>query len=396
MDRVVTTVPTSDPPATADVVVIGGGVIGTSIAYWLTERGRQPVLLERRGLATGASGKSAGLVRRHYTHRSDAALAQIGWQFFSRWAETIGTDCGFVRTGFLMLTSPERIDELRGEVDMLRSLGVGTRMLHPAEIREIDPALSTEGVGAGAFEPDSGYADPASVAAGFARGARNAGARICLGVAATDVIVDGERAMGVRTQHGTIATRTVVVACGPWSAAFAARAGFELPIRVKRVVEIFVRRPAGLRHVSVIDRVTGTYFRPEGRDVTLIGGRSDDWGTDPDHYDESVGLDIVEPAIARALTRLPGLAGAGLMRGVAGVDGYSEDRRQILGAVPGCEGLFVAAAGSGTAFKQSPAVGMCMAELICDGRATTVDLAPYDPARFSSAAATRSAQGARA
>lgn len=154
-------------------------------------------------------------------------------------------------------------------------------------------------------------------------------------------------------------------------------------MRVKRVIEIYVRRPPGLKHRVVIDGVSGTYFRPEGSDVSLLGGRSDDWGTDPDNYNEVAGPETVEPAIKRAVERLPAFAQAGLMRGVAGVDGYSDDFHQILGRVPGFEGLYLAAGGSGTAFKKSPAIGKCLAELIIEGQARTVDLHPFRLERFA-------------
>jgi sarcosine oxidase subunit beta len=374
----------NDLPRTASAVVIGGGAVGTSIAYALTVLGMRDVaLLERGSIAHGATGRSAGLIRRHYTDRHDAALAQRSWEVFDRWAELVGGDIGFVKTGFLLIVRPEDVDALRYNVSMLASLGVDTRIVTPEQIREIDSSLSIDGVGAAAYEPGSGYADPTSVATEFARRARDSGATICAGVGATDIDVSGDRVVAVRTTHGPIATGTVVLASGAWAPAVARRAGVVLPIRTKRVVEIYVRRPASLRHVTVIDRVTGTYFRPEGRDVTLIGGRSDDWDVDPDDFEEGVGLDVVEPAIAKALARMPDLAGGTLMRGVAGVDGYTPDLHQVLGPVPGLAGLFVAAGGSGSAFKVSPAVGHCMAELICEGRARTVDLNPYRLTRFA-------------
>jgi sarcosine oxidase subunit beta len=266
---------------------------------------------------------------------------------------------------------------------MQAALGINTRVISPKEVRDLEPSLSIEGVGAAAYEPDSGYADPTSVATGFARRAGELGARICQGIEVTGVELSGGRAQGVQTAQGTIAAPIVVLACGPWSPAFARRLGIELPVRVKRVIEIYVRRPPGLKHRVVVDGVSGTYFRPEGSDVSLLGGRSDDWGTDPDNYNEVAGPEIVEPAIKRAVERLPAFAQAGLMRGVAGVDGYSDDFHQILGRVPGFEGLYLAAGGSGTAFKKSPAIGKCLAELILEGQARTVDLRPFRLERFA-------------
>jgi len=371
-------------PRTAGAVIIGGGVVGASIAYWLASRGlRDIVLLEKNALATGATGKSAGLVRRHYTNRWDAGLAHESWQFFQQWSDVIGGDCGFVKTGFLMLVRPKYVDNLRRNVEMHVSLGIDSRLVSVDEIRDLEPAVLLDGIGAGAYEPDSGYADPVSVATGFARRAGELGARIIQGVEVTDVEIVGGSVQSVQTTQGAISTPRVILACGPWSVAFARKLGIELPVRVKRVIEVYVRRPPGTSHMTVVDEVSGTYVRPDGSDVTLLGGRSNDWGTNPDEYDGVAGPDIIERAIERAVERLPGLAQAGLLRGIAGVDGYSDDFHQILGRAPGVDGLFLAAGGSGTAFKKSPAIGKCMAELILDGAAATVDIRPFRLERFA-------------
>ena len=369
---------------TADAIIVGGGVVGTSIAYWLTRAGlRDVVLLEKNGLATGATGRSAGMIRMHYTNPWDAGLAHESFKISQQWGDLVGGDCGLVKTGFLLLVRPRYVDNLRRNVEMLRGLGVNTRVVSRDEVRELDPSLSLEGIGAAAYEPDSGYADPTSVATGFARRAAELGARVCQGVEATAIVVRDGRVERVQTTQGTISAPIVVLAAGAWAPRLARQLGIELPIRVKRVIEVYVRRPPGLRHLMVIDEAGGTAFRPEGADVTMISGRSNDWGADPDRYDGVAGPEIVGPAIARAVERVPELARAGLMRGVAGIDGYSDDFHQILGRAPGVDGLYLAVGGSGTAFKISPAIGLCMAELILEGAARTVDLRPFRLERFA-------------
>jgi glycine/D-amino acid oxidase-like deaminating enzyme len=176
----------------ADVVVIGGGILGAATTYWLTQMGVHNVaLLEKDGLATGATGRSAGLVRMHYTNEWDAALAFESWKLFSTWSETVGGDCDFRKTGFLMIVGPDSVDSLHRNVAMLRGIGVNTRVLSSEELRDLQPALSLEGVGAAAYEPDSGYADPTSTTTSLARRAADGGARVLQGVAAESIDVQG-------------------------------------------------------------------------------------------------------------------------------------------------------------------------------------------------------------
>lgn len=375
----------TEQPTHADAVVIGGGILGTSVAFWLTRSGlRDVVLIEKNGVATGATGKSAGFVRMHYANPWDAALAHASWQIFRHWDEIVGGECGFVNTGFVFVVPPGLVEPLTNNVKMLQGLGIRTWLVDPSELSAISPLLSAEGVGGVAYEPDSGYADPPSAAMSLARAAVRQGARLLAGVPALGVEVVSGRVAGVRTPAGLIAAPIVVNATGAWAGAFAPDLGLNLPVRPKRIAEVYVRRSPDLRHPVVIDQVSDTYFRPEGQDITIVGGHSVEFGVDPDAYRQDVAPEQVDDIVGRLVQRVPALATAGLLRTVAGVDGFSDDGHLILGAAPGVAGLFLALGGSGTGFKVGPAVGKCLAELITSGAATTADITPFRPERFTS------------
>src|SRR2546427_6260077 len=163
---------------TADVVVVGGGVNGASIAYALAVRGVNVVLLEKGALASGASGRSSALVRMHYTNEWDARLAWASFPVFRHWTELMGGPPVFTHTGFVNVVGPPYADHLRRNVEMLQRIGVQTSAITPAELRELQPFANVDDVGAAAYEPDSGYADPAETVEGFRRRAVELGARI--------------------------------------------------------------------------------------------------------------------------------------------------------------------------------------------------------------------------
>lgn len=364
--------------------MVGGGVIGAAVLYWLATLGvRNVVLLEKSSLGAGATGKSIGLVRRHYANSADTELAQSSWKFFRNWPDIVGGTCGWTETGFLVLAAPHDVSSLRANIQMQRRLGVDTAFVEPEELRDIDRSISIEGVGGAAYEPESGYADPATVVQGFVGRARQLGCSTWQGVTATALRTARDQIIAVDTSIGVVWTRTVVLATGAWSSHFLEALGIPLEIKVKRIIDVFTRRRDPTPHVAAIDLVAGTYFRPDGHDITIVGGRADGWGVDPDHYDPRASPAIIADAIQRAAKRMPALLDAGLLRGAAGVDGYSPDGHQVIGKAPGVEGLYLAVGGSGTGFKQSPAVGRGMAELITASVSRSIDLHPFRPERFS-------------
>ena len=370
---------------TADAVVIGGGVNGASIIYALAARGVNAVLVEKGALAGGASGRSSALVRMHYTNEWDARLAWASFPVFKNWTELMGGPGVFTRSGFVNVVAPEFAERLRLNVEMLKGLGVNTTAITAAELHELQPFANVDDVGAAAYEPDSGYANPAETVEGFRRRATELGARVLQWTAVTRVIRQESRVTGVETSAGRIDAGAVIVAAGAWSSRLCAEIGLDLHARPKAIDTVAVTRPPELAkgHMVFIDNVLGNYFRPESGGLTLVGVPCQEWDIDPD----TLGTGLPPEAagvVAQLLThRIPAMERATLSRGYRAFDGYSADRHAILGRVDGIDGLYLATAFSGSGFKIAPAVGACMAELVIEGRAKTVDIEPFSIRRFA-------------
>jgi sarcosine oxidase subunit beta len=369
---------------TADVVVVGGGVNGASIAYALASRGVKTALVEKGAVASGASGRSSALVRMHYTNEWDARLAWASFPVFRHWTDLMGGPPVFTHTGFVNVVGPAYADHLRRNVEMLRGIGINTRAITPVEVRELQPFAHVDDIGAAAYEPDSGYANPGDTVEGFRRRAEELGARIMQWTAVTRIDRRESRVLGVETSAGRIDAGAVVVAAGAWSTRLCREIGLDLGARPKAIDTVAVTRPADLpSHMVFIDNVQGNYFRMEAGGLSLVGVPCQEWDIDPDTLDTGLPPHAA-PLGAQLLThRIPAMERATLARGYRAFDGYSRDRHAILGGVEGIDGLYLATAFSGSGFKIAPAVGACMAELITEGRAKTVDIEAFSLRRFA-------------
>ena len=374
---------------TADVVVIGGGVNGTSTAFHLAQRGLRVTLLERASLAAGSTGKSGALVRMHYTNPYDSALAQQSLPYFQRWSEVVGPgDPGYRQVGVVRLVQPRFDDRLRANVAMLQGLGVNTEVISADELREIDPGVYAGDVEVAAWEPESGYADPAATAYGFAEAARSLGASIHEGVAATAIETEGEQVSGIDTPLGRIASRTVVVAPGARARALLEPLGLDYGLIPNRVQITIMRRTAddGPSHPVYIDGPNNTWLRPEGDFGTLCGVGRDQLGVDPDLYDEGVDFDYIIDSRKRCAARRPALANAFMRGGWAGIITMSPDGHAIIDELAPYRGLFGILGDSGTNFKTAPAIGKCVAEWIAEGSSRSVELSAFRASRFAEGA----------
>ena len=369
----------------ADVVVIGGGVNGASTAFHLTALGVRDVLLvERRHLGAGATGKSGALVRMHYTNDAESRLALESLKIFREFDAVVGGACGFEPVGFVQLVGPEYRDALRRNVARQQALGIDTREVSLDDVRRVLPGVDLAGVGAAAYEPGSGFADPNATAYEFAAAARRGGARIQTHCEAVRVIVEGGRVAGVETTAGRVATRAVVIAAGAWAQLLLAPLGLDyglLPFRIQ--VAIF-RWPAGFksRHCVVIDAIHQSWLRPEGTNTTLIGVELGTGHADPNAFDEGVDPEFVATCRKALAGRLPVMAEATMRGGWAGMIMMSPDGRPIIDRLPAPEGLWVMLGDSGTSFKTAPAIGRCLAEWITAGAPRTADLHPFRASRF--------------
>ena len=375
---------------TYDVLIIGAGVIGSSIAFHLARAGAGRIaILDRGAICSGNTRKSGALIRMHYTNDPEARMALASLPYFHHWSDLVGGDCGFRKTGFALLVGPDNVERLRRNVTRLATLGVNTRALTPDELRELQPTLRADDLGAAAYEPDSGYADPVATTQAFAERARQLGAELCEDTAVTRILTAGDRVTGIETSRGTFEAPVVVCAANTWSPALLATAGVRLDLWYRRTQVAFYDRPRAFptHQLVLIDTTLGMYTRPEGSEAVL-GGMTDQTGpnpSDPDGYDEDV--DPTYPTVTRErlARRQPALADASFARGQAGLYDMSPDTRAVLDRAPNVDGLYLAAGFSGTGFKKSPAVGACIAELILQGRAETVDLTPFRLSRFAEA-----------
>ena len=371
---------------TADVVVVGAGVQGASLAFHLARRGASVVVVERETVAAGATGRSSGFVRMHYDLESEMRLAWLSFPYFRSWAEQVGAgDPGFVRTGFLHAMPEALAAPMRANIAVEQGLGVPVQAVEPAEIARLVPGAVTDGLAVGAYEPESGYADPSGTAAGFLAAARRLGTRLVQGSQVRSIAVEGGAVSGVDTDRGRIAAPVVAVAVGAWAADLARTAGVELPVQPWRHETAYFGLPAGHGpdFPIVIDEVNGVYFRPEGSDLMLVGleGRNEVGGS-PDRPLDAAAPATIEDMVRRVCARVPWMTEGTFRTAHGGQDGITPDQRPILGRA-GPDGLFVACGFSGTGFKTAPAIGACLAELILDGRTTTADISAYGLDRFA-------------
>jgi glycine/D-amino acid oxidase-like deaminating enzyme len=373
-------------PKAADVVILGAGVMGASIAFHLARRGAGRVLvLDKGDVASGGSGRSSALVRMHYSFPPEVDLAVKSLAIFRAWKDYVGRETHFRETGFVRIVPEKEIPRLEQNVAMQRSRGVDARVVSREDLRAIAPAWRVDDVPKAAWEPGSGHGDGAAVAVDFLERAREMGVEYRSQTRVTEFAVAGGRAAGVRTDRGDVAAARVVAATGPWSRPLFAAVGFDAPIEGEYHEVAILKDPPGLPRVgpACIDGITTTYFRPEVGGLTLVGDFWGKRGADPDAFSQSPSSDSLAGLVVRAVRRVPVLEDAAIWRGVTGVYDVSPDFRPLIGPVPGVEGLYIVCGFSGMGFKISPAVGLCVAEELLDGRASSVDITAFDPGRFA-------------
>ena len=372
--------------ASADVIIVGAGVQGASLAFHLARRGARVTVLERGTVGSAATGRSSGFVRMHYDLESESRLAWASFPYFTEWRDRVGAgDPGFVRTGFLHLVPEALAAHLRANVAMQQRIGIKTSVVTPAEAGRLVPGAVIDDVAVGAHEPDSGYADPSGTAAGFMAAARAHGASLVQGCRVASVAVAGEAVIGVETDSGRIAAPVVVDAAGAWAAELAATVGLDIPVQAWRHDTAYFGLPDGRAtdFPIVIDDVNQVYFRPEGSEMMLVGLEAgNELGGSPDRPMAPMRQAIVEEMIARLCARVPWMVAGTLRTSHGGQDGMTPDQRPILGRA-GPDGFILACGFSGTGFKTAPAIGACLAELILDGQPTTVDIGAYGLERFA-------------
>jgi sarcosine oxidase subunit beta len=363
-----------------DVIVIGAGVVGCSLAFHLACARKRVALVDKGGICSGMSARSGALVRMHYTFAPEVELAWKSLGYFANWGEIVGGECGFVRTGFALVVGEDNAARLRRNVEMMKNIGVEVELCDLAQLRKIDPSVSTYDIALAAYEAQSGYADPVATTRSLALAAHKNDAELVLNSPVAQVLVNGCGATGVRLTDGRMLHASAVcIAAGPWTDRLLSPLGVQIGIKAERAQVAFFRRPPTISHIAYIDSIAGSYFRPHGADLSLAG--LGEWRPEgepnPDDFREANDPEFVEEVRRRLSHRVPQMKDAVYTAGHAGVYDVSPDSRAVLGKVPGIERLFVAAGFSGTGFKTAPAVGAAVAELILDDRSTTVDISPF-------------------
>jgi sarcosine oxidase subunit beta len=380
-------------PRTASAVVIGGGVVGCSIAYHLARRGmRDVVVLEREAVGAGTTSKAAGGIRAQFPTETEIRFSLESIAVFERFADEFGVDPGYRRIGYLFLVSEAAdLQGFQERIALQRRLGVDVRVITPADAQELIPALRVDDLVAAVWGPQDGVAGPAEVTAGFARRARELGARIVEGIEVSGIELEHGRVTGVRTPRGQLTAPLVINAAGPAAARVARLAGVAVPVRPRRrhifFTEPFPAIPGPVPLTT--DRASGFYFRKELDQLLLSPGDVEDMGDD---LSAPVDWARVAETVEKAVHRIPVIEKARIAGGWAGLRPLTPDDHAIIGWAPGVEGLFLAVGFGGHGFQHSPATGRHVAEWIVDGR-SALDLSLFDPGRFGHGSSPRPGGG---
>ena len=368
---------------TADVVVIGGGIMGASTAYHLARRGCANVVVLESGemFGLGSTGLNAGGIRYQFATKVNVELSKVSIGMMERFADEMGQEVGLRRCGYLFMLDREAdLAQFRANVALQNSLDVPSRVVSAVEIAELAPEVDMSGIIGGTWCPLDGLVDPNGLLQGYVSNARRLGATLLTGTPAIGIdVVDGS-VRRVVTKTGSIETPTVVIAAGPWSAQIGAMAGIDLPIQpIRRQIAVTGAIP-GLRadFPFVIDFSRSLYFHREGNGI-LTGMSNRD---EPAGFDTRVDPDWRLHHVENAMQRLPLLADAEIVAEWAGLYEVTPDDQPILGRIPHVNGLLACAGFSGHGLMHGPAAGMLMAEEILDGRAHTIDIDPLRWSRF--------------
>jgi sarcosine oxidase subunit beta len=368
-------------PGRAGVVVVGGGVIGTSIAFHLAEAGvPEVVLVERDQLAAGSTSKAAGGVRAQFSDPLNIQLGARSLRAFADFGARPGHEIDFRRVGYLFLLSREEdVAVFEQSIELQHRQGVPSRLIDPAEARRLSPAVDTGGLLAAAFSPEDGLATPEAVVHGYAAGARRHGAHIETGCELLEVRLRGEEVAAAVTSRGVVETPVLVCAAGAWSRQVGAMVGLDLPVTPSRRQVVLTEPVPSLpeRFPMTIDLTSSFYFHREGPGL-LMGMSLDDEPPGFNLERDDAWIPRLAEAIAR---RAPSLADVGVAGGWAGLYEVTPDDNALIGEAPQPARFLYATGFSGHGFLQGPAVGEVVRDLVL-GRTPSVDVAPLAVDRF--------------
>lgn len=363
---------------TADIVVVGGGCIGASIALHLAQRRAGKILLlEKKELANGASGKGIGIIRTHYTHPVLAELARQSQQRFHDFKERYGGyDSGFHPCGYYVLVGESDVETLKRVVEMHQSMHINVNLVDLQQVREQLPHLNLTDVAAAAYEPDSGYGSPPQTTFALAKRAEELGVEVRTQTPVLEIQLDAEgRVESVVTPTDKIATRTVIDCVGPWAKKFTEYLGLEFP--VTPIVEhvVVVERPTEFTqsHPVVSDLVNLCYCRSDAEQpLTRIGNSNPKYHPqfslkDADDFQGQLFPDITEELHEKLVHRFPILQKGKIVEKYSGIWGVTPDYQPIIDRLDHVPGLYCAVGFSGHGYKLSPIIGDLMSQFMLGG-----------------------------
>lgn len=374
--------------SSAEVVIIGGGIMGASTAYHLARRGCTDVVVLESGefFGLGSTGLNAGGVRYQFATAVNIELSKLSFGMMERFADEMDQPISLRRCGYLfMLDTEPDLAQFRRNVALQNEHGVPSRIINVDEIARLAPEVNLDGIIGGSWCPLDGLVDPNSLLQGYVSQARRLGATLLTSTAATGIDIENGRVVRVHTAQGSIDTNKVLIAAGPWSGEVGALAGIDLPVvPIRRQIAVTSEIP-DLRpdFPFVIDFSRSLYFHREGRGILTGKSNADEQPGFDTSVDEAWRLRHLE----EAMERLPLLAEAEISAEWAGLYEVTPDDQPILGKLPHAEGLYSCAGFSGHGLMHGPAAGLLLAEEILDGRAHTINIDPLRYSRFAEGAA---------
>jgi sarcosine oxidase subunit beta len=374
---------------TYDVIVIGGGIMGTATAYKLAQRGVAVTLLEKTHLAAGSTGLTCGVIRQHYSVETMARMAFRALQVWKNFDEVVGGKVGFLQTGILWVAGEAHEKEFTENTKMLQNIGIRADLLDAEAVKEVAPYLATDDVKIGIFEPEGAVADGSMACSAFAARARDLGCVLKQGVEVTKVRLASGRVVGVATTDGLVDGPVVINTAGPWGPGLAKSIGVEIPAESSRHQIVSFKQPDDFEkplHPVIADFINGFYTRSDIGSLSNFGSLEDDTSDvvpNPDSYNMKADRFFVEDMIERSARRIPDLNRGSYQSGWAGMYTVTSDWRPIIDKIDQAAGLIVGLGFSGSGFKMGPVVGEMLADLALDEKTCPIDSSVFSLKRFA-------------
>ncbi|MDP3067062.1 MAG: FAD-dependent oxidoreductase, partial [Methylocystis sp.] len=381
----------TDLPASAQIIVVGGGIVGCSVAYHLAKRGVETLLLERHQLSSGSTWHAAGLIGQLRTNANITKLLGYSVELYDRLEEETGYATGWRRNGGLRLAcNADRWIEVKRQATSARSFGLEMQLLSAQEAQALWPLMNVDDVVGAAFLPTDGQANPSDITQALAKGARLAGAKLVEGVAVTDFIIENDRVRGVVTNRGAVACEKLVLCAGLWTQPLAARDGVAVPLSAVHHQYLVTERINGVTSdlPTLRDPDRLTYYKEEVGGLVMGGYEPNPvpWSSGAVPEDFAFRLleddwDHFEPIMDLALGRVPALAEAGVKQMINGLESFTPDGNWMIGEAPEVRNFFVGAGFNAFGIASAGGAGMALAEWAADGE-QPFDLWPVDIRRF--------------